>query len=141
MNDNSTFRLSFRVRHPTLAASEIAKAFDLPITKLFQSVGEQRMTPSGEILEGIYKKTGVGFEFHEHALRFDEVRLEDMILEQLEKIDLKYTAHLVDTGGHCEFFIGIFPDSNVGLELGNAVNDLLSVSKIELSFDIYGSRD
>lgn len=141
MSDNTRFKLSFRVNHPTISASEIVKTFAMPTTKRFQSVGEPRISPGGEILGGKHQKTSVGFEFHEHALRCDEVDIEDMILEELGKIDLQITTHLAVTGGRCAFILGIFTDEYIGLELGTALNDLLSASKIEIWFYIYGGKD
>lgn len=39
MSDNTRFKFSFRVNHPTIPASEIVKTFAMPATKLFQSIG------------------------------------------------------------------------------------------------------
>ena len=138
--DKSRFKISFRVTHPTISASEIAEAFSMPVGRLFRSVGEPRRSPAGQDLGGVNKRTDVGFIIQDGGFRCDEFNVEDVILEQLEKMDLEFTAHLADTGGGSEFFIGIFPeDKNIGVQIDTAVTELLAASKIELAVDIYGA--
>jgi hypothetical protein len=140
MSGNSTFRLTFHVFHPSISASEVESAFGLPV-RFSQSVGGQRKTKSGSILEGTYIHTNVSFCLHEHPLQFDDVLIDDIIKKQIESYNAKYISMLAETGGKCNFLLGIFSSSSVMFELGNEIIDMLSSSKISMKFDFYGGDE
>lgn len=54
-------KVSFRLSHPTLDLSDIAKAIGLPIARIW-TVGEERRTPKGDSLDGIHKRSYCAFE-------------------------------------------------------------------------------
>ncbi|WP_146168156.1 hypothetical protein [Pseudomonas mangrovi] len=137
MSGRSTFRLSFHVFHPVVPASEIEKAFPLPV-KFSQSVGEQRRVKTGGFLDGRYKNTNVSFCLHENPLRFDDIEIGGFILEQLKNYDHEYISRLVRTGGSCNFMLGVFSDENVMFEIGCEAIELMSSAMVSIKFDFYG---
>ena len=139
VSGNSTFRLTFHVSHPSISADEIERAFELPV-KFSQSVGEKRKTKSGKALDGNYKCTNVSFYLHDQPLSFDDVLLVKLIKNQLESYDFNYIAHLVESGGHCNFLLGIFSNENVMFEFNSEVIDMLSALKVSIKFDFYGGE-
>ena len=140
MSENSTFRLTFHVSHPSISASEIENAFGLPV-RFSQSVGEQRKTKSGKALEGNYKLTNVSFYLHDLPLSFDNVSIDDFIKKQLESYDVDYITHLVGSGGSCNFLLGVFSSDNVMFELSYDVLSMMSTAKISMKYDFYGGEE
>lgn len=139
MSKTSTFRLTFHVSHPTISASKIEENFDFPI-RFSQSVGGQKKTKNGKVLSGNYKFTNVSFCLHESPLSFDDVSVDALIKNQLEIYDTKYTAHLVESGGSCNFLLGIFSSDNIMFELNHEVICMLSTAKINMKYDFYGGQ-
>ena len=137
MSDNSTFRLTFHVFHPTVPASEIERAFRLPI-RFSQSAGEQRKTKSGKELDGNYKVTNVSFELHEKPLKFNDVLIDDLIKKQLGSFDIDYITGIVNSGGSCNFLLGVFSNDNVMFELSNETISMLFSAKSSIKYDFYG---
>lgn len=139
MSENSTFRLSFHVSHPRVSASEIAGNFGLPVW-LSQSAGEPKKTKNGELLGGKYKHTNVIFHLHDKPLSFDDASIDIFIKNQLKSYDIDYISHLVESGGSCDFSLGIFSNSNVLFELSHEVISMLSTAKISMKYDFYGGK-
>ncbi len=139
MSGNSTFRLTFHISHPIIPAAEIEEAFDLPI-KFSQSVGEQRKTKNGKVLGGNYKFTNVGFRLHDLPLNFDDISIDVLLKTQLERYDTGYISYLVESGGSCDFLLGIFSSENVMFELSHEVISMLSSAKVSVKYDFYGGE-
>jgi hypothetical protein len=135
----STFRLTLHISHPDVPATEISEVFGLPV-RFSHSKNEQRKTKSGERLDGNYERTNVSFSLHDDPLNFDVVSVDLLMKTQLESLDMNYILSLVETGGSCNFLLGIFSCENVMFELSNRTIDLLSDAKISIKYDFYGGE-
>lgn len=140
MSGNSTFRLTFHVQHPTVPASEIEDVFRLP-TRFSQSVGDQRKTKSGRVLEGIYAYTSVSFCLHDHPLPADKLSIGGLIKNNLTNFDHDYIHEIIRTNGSCNFLLGLFSNENLMFELDSEVINMLSYYQVSIKFDFYGGND
>jgi len=139
VSNKSTFRLTFHVFHPTISASEIENAFRLPV-RFSQSAGGQKKTKTGNLLGGIYTHTNVSFLLHDNPLQFDKISIDDLIKKQLESYDTDYIYTLVETGGSCNFLLGIFSNESIMFEFDNEFIHALSSSRVSMKFDFYGGE-
>ncbi len=140
VSNPGTFRITFHVSHPSSSASEIEGVFKLPV-KFSQSVGMQRATNSGKILEGLYKRTNVNFSLHEKPLSFDDFDVAEVINEQLKSLNEDYLNKIYKTGGTNHFILGIFSEDNVMLDIDIDLIQYLSCLKIGVKLDFYGGSD
>ncbi len=102
-----------------------------------------RTGPKGNVLSGTNRETYWTARLHkEKSIRSREIALGDYLAKQVKKLNAKeiYFKRIRKTGGHIEFFIGIFCDNNIGAEFPSLL--LADVSKlgIDLSLDIYPSE-
>lgn len=139
MSGNSTFRLTFHVSHPAIPAVEIEQAFGLPV-RFSQSIGHQKKTKNGKVLNGNYKLTNVSFCLHDLPLDFDDVPIDTFLRKQLESYNTDYIRQLVESGGQCNFLLGVFSSDNVMFELSHEAISMLSVAKISIKYDFYGGE-
>lgn len=137
MSGDSTFRLTFHVSHPAISAVEIEQAFGLPV-RYSQSIGHQKRTKSGKVLTGNYKLTNVSFCLHDLPLDFDNFSIDKFLKNQLESYNNDYIRHLVESGGKCNFLLGVFSRDNVMFELSHETISMLSDAKISIKYDFYG---
>ncbi len=140
MSGKSTFRLTFHVSHPSVSVSEVKDIFDLPV-RFSQSVGEQRKTKNGKVLGGIYKNTNISFCLHDLPLSFNEISIDDLIKKQLGSYDTNYINQLIESGGNCNFLLGIFSNENAMFELNLDVINMLSAAKVSMKYDFYGGNE
>ena len=98
MNTPTKFRVGFHITHPSISAKAIESMIPIP-TKYSHSVGMQRTTKSGNLLNGVYKETNITFVFHDKPLYSDNVSMEEFIYEQLDILDFDYLNKLSVTGG------------------------------------------
>lgn len=130
------YKLTFRVFHPTARAEDIARKFDLK-SKHLRTVGAPRVSPTGQRLDGVYPRTAVSFDLTEYE---SEACLEDALSRALdEKLADKapVISELIATGGHAEFFIGVFLDGNQGLMIDPDLMSRLAAAGITLALDLY----
>lgn len=129
-----TYTISLRVKHPTLRHEEIAQSLAL-IPKVGHTVGEQRKTPKGGLLEGIYKETYCSFEL----LRKQEGYFMDGIRQLIPQLSAheQYFQTIVAQGGKAEFYVGVFTEKSTGFEL--SVQDMATLAKLglQLSVEVY----
>ncbi len=140
MNAIATFRLTFHVLHPSFSALEIEDVFHLP-TRHSKSVSLPKKTKEGKLLGGEYKRTSVSFLLHKHPLNFNNVSVVELINKYLKSFNQNYIDKIIDTGGECNFLIGIFTSGNVVLDFDTISLYRLSRSRISVKIDIYGGED
>lgn len=133
--DSYRYKVSLRVFHPTRRAEEIATNVGLK-GHILQSVGEPRKAPKGEKLNGIYDRTYVTFNLEE-THKEGVVELLRKTLEVTLVGKTPYLSELVETGGKVEFFVGMFGDENIGLEIDAGLISDLASARIAVSLDIY----
>ncbi len=140
MNTVSTFRLTFHVSHPTFSALEIENIFKLP-TRHSKSVGMSKKTKGGKMLGGKYKRTSISFLLHDDPLQFKDIFVVDLLNKSLKSFKHEYIKKLIETGGECNFLIGIFTSDNVMINFDFDTLKRLSELKISTKLDIYGGPD
>ena len=138
-----SYRISLTLRHSseklTEVSEQIIKLFPEIIPGQLCNIGEDRMTPIGRKLEGMYTDSRFSFAFSEETYNSKLKTLEDSINEVLEKLILCKDLLLKFTSknGSIEFFIGLFVDANSGIVLDTDLIKRLADLKIGLGFDIY----
>lgn len=133
-----TWRLSFRVHHPSadlsLLAERIGDAFDMDPEVVWRA-GEPdpHAKPAGRLRRGSYcvvplpDDEGTAVSGIEDALRALTPLREEL-------------AGLVASGGRLDFFVGLFVESMMGMTLRPAVLARLAEAQIELQLDIYAGQ-
>jgi hypothetical protein len=140
MTFKNSFRVTFHVSHPSIAAQEVEIGIDMP-SHFSQSVGCTKKTKSGKVLKGVYTKTNVSFRIHKDPLDFNEHCIESIINENLNSLDSSYLKLLNDTGGECHYLLGVYSSENVMFEFSSDLLAHLAKSKMKVKFDFYGGED
>ena len=128
------FTMSFRVWHPTRAASDVISVLNLPVW-FAHSVGEPRRTPKGAPLAGVYGETYCCFLLQEKTRdRLDKCVARWCELLQTHDDFLQDFRH---TGGKIEFYVSIFLDDDRGFELNNEMLKRMDDAGLGLSIEMY----
>jgi hypothetical protein len=101
--------------------------------------GQNRVTPTGTQLSGIYKETYCTFNLARS--RKDEL---ERFIKHSNKIlqpHKRFIRHISLTGGSIEYFVGMYLDKNHGVILNPELLDELAKLQIALSLDLYGGSD
>ncbi len=128
------FSISLRLRHPTASASTITDAIGLSPHKSW-SFGDRRRSLTGQLLPGAYKETYWTSRL-DVAADHDLCDVLQANLQYLSRSKM-FLRQFLSTGGSAEYFIGIFPDFNVGLMLRPQLLRRLASMNISLALDIY----
>lgn len=129
------FEISLRITTSNIDPVDISTRLKL-IPEFQHKKGEQRKTPKGELLKGVYENSYCCFAYN----RVDDEELHSM----LDRIVTGLMSHsdLFDkisvNGGHAEFFIGWYSPGNTGDLLNHELLNKLSQLKIDLALDVYG---
>ena len=133
-----TWRLSFRVHHPSADLSAVAErigdAFDMDPEAVWRA-GDRNphAKPAGQLRRSSYcivplpDDEGTVVKGIEDALRALTPLREEL-------------ASIVASGGRLDFFVGLFVESMMGIALLPAVLARLAEAQIELQLDIYAGR-
>lgn len=130
--------IALRLWHPTLAAADIVSEVGLE-AEFSNTVGQQRRTPKGQILEGVYRETYCCFKIKEKAPGHLNEDLAPWC-EFLEK-HLIFLREFLRTDGRLEFYIGMFLDGDRGFELDNLMLQKISTLGLGLSIEMYRLSD
>ena len=132
------FRLSLRLRHPTLRADDISKS--LGVTPNFSwSAGEPRRNPEGRTLGGTRDETYWTWSISTS----DSTWLGDAIDANLVEIGAHsgFLRDFVSTGGSIEYFVGWFTSKVSGGETLNwELLRRLADYQINISLDVYSAE-
>ena len=139
MDASATFRLTFHVLHPSFSALEIEDGFSLP-TRHSKSVGLPKKTQRGKLLGGEYKRTSVSFLLHKDPLNFYDFSVVGLINKHIKSFDQNYIEKIINTGGECNFLIGIFTSGNVMLDFDAISLQCWSHYGVSVKLDIYGGE-
>ena len=128
--------ISIRVRHPALSAQDITGMLNSEPTRGV-SVGTNRLSPTGQALEGTYPET-----LWIKRLDIQDSSLRNAIETTLAIVESSpdATVNISQGGGRVEFFVGWFVDGNVGDVLPHALLDRIARLHIDLHFDVYAGR-
>jgi hypothetical protein len=129
------FNLSFRVCHPSVRAETICS--QLAMTPRFShSVGDQRKTPKGTLLEGRYDQTYVMFPLAKKKGEWLDHELLRWCAE-LDRLAPDLLA-LKNTGGTLDFCVSIsLENRDGGFELDASVIERVNSLGCGLAIDLY----
>jgi len=134
---DARFKISLRLRHPSMDPREMSKAIGMD-AKFQWRAGDRRMTPAGTLLEGHREHSYCCLNFPE-----DQQKSLSHVLGKHVSSLRKFKQFLDEfhaSGGSAEFFIGWFVDRNSGDILDWSLLRELADLHISLSFDIYGGE-
>lgn len=100
-------------------------------------MGEPRKTPTGQLLEGIYKINYCVFEF-ENIENEELVAAIDRIVNELIPFTSLFNK-ISDTGGRSEFFISWYSEYNSGEIIEWELMSKLASLHIDIALDVYGT--
>jgi hypothetical protein len=129
------FRISLRVRHPSVAPEQITEALGIQPKRSWK-VGEPRQTPKGALLTGSNRDT---YWMAEITAGRWPLEVNEAIHDTLRKL-VRYRSFLHQIragGGTAELFIGWFFENQSGGVLSHQCLALAGDLQIDLSFDIY----
>ncbi|MES9903775.1 MAG: hypothetical protein ABW168_14005 [Sedimenticola sp.] len=131
------YDVSLRVRHLTLNADVICDGVGLPPSRKW-SVGEQRSTPKGKILEGCYKESYCSFKLSHGT---DESLSEFLMrITSGLKNNASFKEKIISSGCDIEYFIGWYITKNTGDTFNQEFLKDIATLGISLAFDIYPSE-
>ena len=133
--NQSRFKLSLRIRHPSIDPALITDRLGLTQTNSFR-FGERRSTPKGELLEGVNKESlwFLRVPAEHHTCISESTRG----LNEILKPHQDFLRTIVEQGGVVEYFIGWFVDANDGDILDWTLLSDCAQLRISISLDVYG---
>jgi hypothetical protein len=132
-----SFLLSFQVAHPTWRADEIICGLSLKPAHI-QSVGDEKITKSGNRLGGIYKYTNIRFPIVDSAVKYKEIDMVEILSDAVNKFRFLFIDEIIASGGECSILIGVFCHTNIWCCFNHDLLSKLAAHKINLKLDIYG---
>ena len=133
------FAISLRIRHPRLPHEQITQALGRT-PRYAGSAGGGRLTLKGTHLDGQNPETYWSTRLHGEAPVESGTRsLEDALCAALTELGphAAFFKQIAQSGGRSEFFIGLYCDRNLGLELEPALLAACGNLGLALAFDIY----
>ncbi len=130
------YKISLRVRHPSMDPAEISSILRLAPSRSW-SAGERRTTPSGEPLEGIWPETYWTARVTEG--NWPGKDLPTAVAELLDRLELNrsFLTRVRSEGGSAEFFVGWYLEGNSGDVFDCGLLARMADLKINLSLDVY----
>ena len=135
--------VSLRVSHPTIDPKEVTQALGIEPFRSWR-VGEPRVSPKGNPLEGVSNESFWACHLHEEKRLYSKDQyLEDFLanLNQRLKPHAKYFEYLVKSGGYIEYFVGWFDGDNVGATLEPSLLKSTADLNIAIGLDIYAGDE
>ena len=129
------FRISLRVRHPSVAPERIAEALGIEPKRCWKA-GEPKRTPKGAPLTGFNRDT---YWTAEIAAGRWPLHLNEVVHDILRRLvrHRSFLHHIRADGGTVELFIGWFFENQSGDTLTHQCLALAGDLQIDLSLDIY----
>src|SRR5262249_32950315 len=131
--------LSLRLSHPSLDLAEATSRFALAPYRAWRS-GTPRATPTGTSLPGIYDGSYWTAPLLGGAKTLStDVSLESALAAVVELVtpQREFLAHVRNSGGSCECFVGLFASANYGLTLPAGLMRDLSEVGLDVSIDAH----
>jgi hypothetical protein len=137
-----SYTISLRIWHPTIDPEDITKKLKMSPNRTWIA-GAQRTTPKGTMLKGNYKESYWYATIHDdEELYSDDIELEKYIEKFTKSIEIhsEFFNEIRASKGRVEYFVGLYVDSNSGIELPYSLLSFLGELGIDLSFDIYPEK-
>ena len=132
------YKVSFRAVHPSDNLEFISDLIQ-ESPKICWEAGDKRYTPKGNLLSGIRESSYFSASLTPTEISSDETTLEDFINTHIPKWEthIQVLNKFTLNSGKLTLFIGIFCNSNMGIELEPKLIQKLGKLNIGLQFDIY----
>ncbi|MDH5612121.1 MAG: hypothetical protein OEY66_06655 [Gammaproteobacteria bacterium] len=130
-----TYVISLRVKHPTQDLSYLDSLLEIK-AKGGWLAGEQRMTPKGTILDGRYTDSYWYSVITNDPEESDNIDIETSLEEWTNKLST-HSAELnriTNEGGTIEYFIWIYCDRNLGIDI--SPNLMKNISSLGISLGV-----
>ena len=132
------YDLSLRIKHPHMDPNIICEQLGLDAKHKWKC-GDQRRTPKGDMLNGKYQETYCNFQLAHKS----DVALLYLISDTNLKLKnhADFLENLRSSGGVLEYFVGMYFDKCSGEIFDFKILGELAELKIDLSLDLYGSKE
>lgn len=131
--------VSLRIFHPKIDPAEMSQVLGLDAAATGK-MGDPRVTPKGRALNGVWNENFWKYQPHGDCNMSSETQHLESYLDDLTSMltpHKTFFARVVETGGHVEYFIGLFSESSIGSVLCASLLGEIADLRIDLSFDIY----
>jgi len=137
------YAVSLRFTHPSIDPELISKKLGKK-PKWHWKAGEPRMTPKGDMLEGIRKESYWTADLHsKKSISSKKIDFEKFLSTALDDLVpySKFIKKIVKEGGSAEFFVGLYGAKNFGMELEPDLLQRFGKMGIRLALDIYPEKN
>jgi len=129
-----SFKVSLWITHPNVDPRDISRALSLSPSHQSRA-GQQRVTPTGELLDGTYQFSSWVHAFETGSVT-DLTEFLPSIIAQI-KSNTSYFWDIVNEGGSVELFCGVFADGNWDESFHHLLlRDLVEMA-VDLRIDVY----
>lgn len=134
-----SYTIAVRIWHPSINPAEITHAFGIP-PKHFSEAGQQRQTPKGTLLEGLYRESywsADPFNRGEHSST--DYTIEDTLLEALQILEPheSFIKKLRSEGARILVQVSSFSSRNYAFELHPELLGRYAAIGVGIAHDIY----
>ncbi len=133
MNTES-YSMSLRLRHPTESVESLV--LDIGVSPIIlQSLGEQRQTLSGTLLEGVYEQSYCNYNLARRKPGYFVDELEQWIVRLEDFRDI--FSKIKRENGRIDIYVGVFVESTGGFMLSSKAMISLGSLGIDLDVEYY----
>jgi hypothetical protein len=137
---SSNYRASLIIIHPHKKVCEIAGLDKVCFTKNYcRNIGERRSGSLNSLK--VNKITSVSYKLHEKPISYDDMLIEDYLLQLLTNLEYVDFKNIVLDGGQAFLLLGVYSDRNVMLHCNLELITLLNNKSLGLKLDFYGGAD
>lgn len=127
--------ISLQIWHPKINKDEIIKCINLEPSRCF-SIGEQKMTPRGTKLLGVWETTYVSYSL------VSEEDIESGIEKAIALLknsinDSSIFKQISSTGGKCSFYISLYEKTHIAFEISSSLIERIRELNIDLGFEFF----
>jgi Domain of unknown function (DUF4279) len=131
------YSISFRFRHPSMDPAEISRELGIEPRRMWKA-GEQRATPAGRPLAGVYPHSYWCTKLCSLVDADDEL-LPEALVRLLDEFRVRkpFLLRMRREGGSAEFYVGVHGPASFGFEFAPELLADLAGLGITLSLEIY----
>ena len=133
------FHVAVRVRHPTLAPSDVTEAMGVTPSHSWQA-GEPRRSLDGTPLEGLYRGSyWIAPAMPDERVSSSVISLDAALMASLRRLQHveRFIAGINADGGSVDLSVSIFGGGNIGLELSAPLLLRMGRLGVAVALDVY----
>lgn len=129
--------ISLQIWHPKINKDEIIKCINLEPSRCF-SIGEQKTTPRGTKLLGVWETTYVSYS----VISEEDIDIESGIEKAIALLknsinDGAIFKQISSTGGKCSFYISLYEKTHIAFEISSSLIERIRELNIDLGFEFF----